>query len=115
MAFIRLKRRQGKKGLSYYAVLVESGRIDGKPRQRVIKHLAAIQEDKQQYQGFRFRFWEKIEDGLTELGYNPGEIDDLTARISETIHRPSQADMARWKQEREEWRQKLKVMFRRSA
>jgi hypothetical protein len=39
------------------AVLVESRRVDGKPRQKVIKHLGCIRESAIVYPGHRISFW----------------------------------------------------------
>ena len=52
----RGKRLTGEKALS--AVLVVSARVDGRPRQRVIGHLATIQEHGIPHYWHRVGFWE---------------------------------------------------------
>ena len=46
---------------SLHAAIMESYRKDGKPRQRFIKHLAAIQEDHLEDQGHIKRFWDQVD------------------------------------------------------
>jgi hypothetical protein len=63
--FVRWKRHEGKRGTSHYAYLVESRRVEGKPRLRVLHYLGGIKEaarhlpvlDARQHLTGRWVFW----------------------------------------------------------
>jgi hypothetical protein len=42
--FVRWKRHEGKRGTSHYAYLVQSQRVGGKPRLRVLRYLGGIKD-----------------------------------------------------------------------
>lgn len=80
-----LSRVFNKGGDYYYAVVVRSERVDGKPRQKVVKHLAGFHPSELVPKGdhpgyhqnvlyYRRRFWWAVDDGLDELS----ETGDLT-------------------------------------
>jgi hypothetical protein len=54
-------------------VCVKSIRKNGKPRQKVIKHLAFIREDHLDDPEHQIRFWKQVEQNLNALGL-PSEI-----------------------------------------
>jgi hypothetical protein len=91
-----------------YAVLVRSERVNGKPRQRVIKHLGGIRErfatDLQEQQEnlrvhawqARHRFWEQVDETLAELVPEPAERERLAGQIVVTVPRLTALEHAAW-------------------
>jgi hypothetical protein len=68
---------------SLHAAIMESYREDGKPKQRFIKHLAAIQEDHLEDQSHIKRFWEQVKKQLKE--YDRSTRERLTATITKKV------------------------------
>jgi hypothetical protein len=68
---------------SLHAAIMESYREDGKPRQRFIKHLAAIQEDHLEDQAHKKRFWEQVEKQLKK--YDRATKARLMASIEKKV------------------------------
>ncbi len=66
---IRESQPSGDYALS--AQLVESHRIDGKPRQKVIKYLGSINEARIQYVGHRIGFWRTASAAFKALALPP--------------------------------------------
>lgn len=65
----------------WYAILVESRRVDGKPRQRVIAHLGGIHREDLDNPREQYYFWRQVHKRL--LGLNiPADVRD---RIDETL------------------------------
>jgi hypothetical protein len=91
-----------------YAQLVESRRVDGKPRQRVVKHLGGIRERLatrppnvavyQRPKAYKARhwFWKGVDEHLAESVPNPAERERLASRIAATVPRVSEAEQAEW-------------------
>lgn len=76
----RTRKRYGKSPL-VMAVLVESRRVDGKPRQRVVAYLAGIRERSIGEREKEHReFWRKVDERLDEL-----RLDRETRERIETI------------------------------
>ena len=98
--YVRWKRRKltrrlrdgSKPGYSLYAVLVKSERINGRPRQRVVKHLGSFREKEILSVIVRDYFWRRIEAKLSKLDLDPDTRSRVEARLSQTIPRPSQAE-----------------------
>jgi hypothetical protein len=65
--FLRWKKSKLGDDTTMTAVLVESYRIDGKPRQRVVKYLATIPKSKISVGGWWYGFWGKVILRLNEL------------------------------------------------
>jgi hypothetical protein len=65
------------------AVLVESHRENGKPRQRVLKYLASIQEDHLESREHRARFWETVEEQLS--GFEAEDKIKLVKSINKKV------------------------------
>jgi hypothetical protein len=71
--FVRWKRHEGKRGTSHYAYLVQSQRVGGKPRLRVLRYLGGIKEaerhlpvlDARNHFTGRWVFWHDV---LKKLG-----------------------------------------------
>jgi hypothetical protein len=70
---------------SLHAAIMESYREDGKPKQRFIKHLAAIQEDHLENQSHIKRFWEQVDKQMK--GINRATKARLMASIEKKIRR----------------------------
>ena len=89
-------RNQGKpapKLLS--AVLVESRRVDGKPRQRVVAYLGSVRDDAPTGDDGAWRrraFWRSVDGKLDGLGLEAGQRDAIEAKLAAVVARPSAAD-----------------------
>ena len=70
--FVRWKRRPLRRRRPWsppdehalYAVLVESRRVDGRPRQRVVRYLGAIKEGQLRYPLSVDHFWQTVDRNL---------------------------------------------------
>jgi hypothetical protein len=87
----RYFRRRGQ--ATHYAVLVESVRIEGKPRQRFVAHLARIAEGKQEIHD-RADFWRAAISGLDKLGINGPARERAEAKLAEKVRRPTDEETA---------------------
>jgi hypothetical protein len=88
-----------KEGDYMYAVLVETHRIDGKPRQKTIKYLGGVGENNPS--AFRrMRFWEKAEKELASLNLDPAARDKIIAILGKKVPKPSEDDVAGWREAR---------------
>jgi hypothetical protein len=74
-----------------YAALMESQRVDGKARQRVVRCLAAIRGGRLVYPMSTAQFWRDADCTLTDLGVDNDERQGIEARIAATIPRPGAA------------------------
>jgi len=93
--FIRLKRRllalrTPRSPFQYAldAVCVQSLRKDGKPRQKVIKHLAQIKEDDLDDPQHQMRFWKQVEQNLDTLGLEPEIRQSLEEKLRKKVAFP---------------------------
>jgi hypothetical protein len=89
--FVRWKK-SGKH--SFAAVLVESRRVDGKPRQRIVKHLATIYEgDPEDPHGETKpdQFWVHALRGLDEMGEHltPDDRAVIERALAQRVQRPA--------------------------
>ena len=102
--FVRWKRRKLKKrwrpGYAHYAQLVESRRIDGKPRQRVIKYLGAVRNPEQLSPGQRFGFWDTANKALSELDLDGDARQAIEAKLLAVVPRPTAEQYAEREQRR---------------
>ena len=73
-------------GLLHSAVVVASERVNGKPRQRIVKHLGSIQEDEIRWRrpGVIIDFWQAVDRGLEDL-LNLGASESEVERFREQI------------------------------
>jgi hypothetical protein len=74
-----------------YAVLVESHRVDGKPRQRVVRYLAAIRGGQLVYPLSTDRFWQDVERTLADLALADDQRQVIEDKIAATVPRPDPA------------------------
>ncbi len=78
---VRSRKRRGGSPL-LTAVLVESRRVDGQPRQRVIAYLGGIREryiDEREKE--HIAFWTRVDDRLDELGLDAGTRARIEASV----------------------------------
>ena len=86
MMFVRWKSRQLAADVAHSAILVESVRIDGKPRQRFIAHLGTIRP---RYGAVAvIAFWHDVDNVLDQIDC---DREHVTAQIVKRVPRPSQA------------------------
>ena len=70
------------------AVLVESRRVDGNPRQKHVAYLASIRERFIGVsQGRHDGFWESVDAGLDALGLDADSRDRVEASVAEKVPR----------------------------
>jgi hypothetical protein len=82
--FVRWKHRQGKGGTSHYAYLVQSERMSGQPRLRVVSYLGSI-KDAERTQAVvngphisgRYEFWSSVRRILSHVQME-GHLDVTT-------------------------------------
>ncbi len=92
--FVRWKRRKTRRGDELLsAVLVESVRVEGKPRQRIVKYLASIHQSYAQRQWWRpcKEFWEKATAELDSLELTKRERREIESRMRQVVPKPTKA------------------------
>jgi hypothetical protein len=78
-----------------HAVLVESHRVDGRPRQRVVRHLGTIRERELGKPLSVDRFWRDVDGRLAALGLDDGRRRAVEATLARRVPRPDPAELAR--------------------
>lgn len=126
--FIRWKRRKKAKarpgrrrrwrsdaGDSLYCVLIESFRVNGAPRQRVICYLGSLDENDREKLWLRVDFWEAVDAKLAGLDLTRRERTKIEESISRVVARVPEAEAAAFRLEREQWLLELErlIEFRR--
>lgn len=89
---VRKLSRRGKLGparRAFYAVLVECRRVDGQPRQKVVKYLAHINEQDLGVSDARRLFWEQANEGLGTIEMGPDERARIEEKLEEVVPRPA--------------------------
>ena len=84
-----------------YAVLVESGRVNGKPRQKFVRRLASIQERYLMATAHREYFWERVDWRLKDLKLDADQRGRVIAALENKVARPSEAEVIQLRRERE--------------
>jgi RNA binding exosome subunit len=84
-----------KEGHYLSAVLVESHRVDGTPRQKIIKCLGSIGEENLHRVFRRQSFWATTEKSLAELGLSTEDQQKIIASIEKVVPKPSEDDVDR--------------------
>jgi hypothetical protein len=86
----RRRRRWGSKspepGTSWRAILVESTRVDGEPRQRHVAYLGSI-HDSVIKDDWRYRFWDDVTARLDALGHRKKITADDRTKIEAALAR----------------------------
>lgn len=75
------------------AVLVECRRVDGKPRQKVIKHLGCIRESAIGYVGHRIGFWQTASAAFKVLGLSPEQQRAIELALHERVPFPAKEEI----------------------
>ena len=89
--FVRWKKRKratkcgAPQRYSWYAEVVESVRIDGKPRQKVIAYLASIKPKDLPFAWERAYFWQRANEKLDALDLDSAERAKLDAQLAEKV------------------------------
>jgi hypothetical protein len=97
--YLRWKRREyvtcGNDPPDYglVAVLVESERRQGKPRQKVIAHLGVIAEGRLHHVGYRIEFWSDIESRLDALHLGDEQRHKIEQSITSRVARPTREEL----------------------
>lgn len=98
--FVRWKRRKRTKRnrdtgkVVFSAVLVESYREDGKPRQRHIRYLASVRPEYATAHAWRVLFWRNADWHLDDLGLKGSERTAIEAKLLEVVKRPNEESQA---------------------
>jgi hypothetical protein len=99
MVFVRWKRRDLRRrgaGRVFYAVLVESHRVDGKVRQKVLAHLAHIKEQYLSALAHQEFFWQRVDWRLEEMQIETTARHKIERKLAETVPRPPARGSAEW-------------------
>ena len=75
------------------AVLVESVRVNGKPRQRIVSYLGSIQECNMQIPMLRRVFWRDVRERLNGVDCSRQEREAIEAKLAETVPEPSEEEI----------------------
>lgn len=95
-----------------YCVLVESQRVDGLPRQKVICYLGSLDEGDREKLWLRVDFWDGVEAKLDQLNLFPRERAKIEHSIGLIVERVPADEVAKFKREREAWWQGLEQLIR---
>ena len=111
--FIRWKRRpkaptkprrrprfRSDKGDSLYCVVVESQRVDGKPRQKVVMYLGSLDEKDREKMWQRVDFWDLVGPKLDSLQLTKRQRTRIEESISVVVARVSDEEAAAFRLER---------------
>jgi hypothetical protein len=96
------------------AVLVESVRVDGRPRQKHVAFLGSIVSDKLIDDRAGKRFWRDVTAKLDRLGnrVSPEECERILAAIAAKVGgRPTEAELEQFELEREAFLQSMRASF----
>src|SRR5271155_348891 len=90
--FVRWRSRgrllNGQFDLHWSAILVESKRVDGKPRQRHVAYLGGIDSERIQ-KGYYSHFWDKVFDTLDRLQLSAAERERIESSVGNKVPRMS--------------------------
>ncbi len=86
------KFRPPKRQPALVAVVVESRRLDGKPRQRLVAYLGSIRRDEIHRVGGRHKFWTRVDERLA--GFPPEDRERLAAAVEVLVARPTTEEIA---------------------
>src|ERR1041385_1799353 len=81
----RCLRKRADKGDSLYCVLVESKRVDGRPRQKAIAYLGSVDEGDRERLCIRVNFWDHLLPILDRLRIDPTERSKIEAAIESSV------------------------------
>ena len=99
----RAPRRHDDAGDSLYCVLVESQRINGSPRQKLICYLGSIKESYIERPWVRLVFWEKVRVKLDKIALARTDRIKVEESIGRVIPKVSEEEVAAFKKARAEY------------
>lgn len=108
---LRRPRRYSEAGDSLYCVLVESQRIDGVPRQKVICYLGSLNEGDREKMWLRIDFWDRVRPKLDQLNLLPRERAKIEQSISLVVAPASAEEVAVFEKEAEAWLRGLEQLI----
>jgi hypothetical protein len=111
--FIRWKihKRESNLGNLLSAVLVQSQRRDGKPRQKILAYIASIREyHVATLPKIRGSFWRNVDKWLDSYGLDHAMRQKLEASIAARVQRPTEEELDAQEREWEERMRKLGIL-----
>lgn len=106
----RLRRSQS--GDSLYCVLVESKRVNGSPRQKVLCYLGSLDERDRDGLWTRVDFWDRADAKLNQLQLTRRERAKIEESIGLVVSRVPEDEAASFRRERQAWLQQLEQLIR---
>ena len=110
----RRPRRRSDAGDSLYCVLVESRRVNGTPRQKVLCYLGSLDEGDREKLWLRVDFWDAVSAKLDRLQLTRRERAKIEESIGFVVLRVPDEEASAFKREREEYWEKTAQLFRLS-
>lgn len=108
----RRPRRRSDAGDSLYCVLVESQRINGSPRQKVICYLGSLDEGDREKLWLRVDFWDGVHAKLDQLNLFPRERAKIEQSIGVVVEQVPAEEAAAFKREWDAWWRGLEELIR---
>jgi len=126
--YVRWQRRARSKRRAYgmpegravllVAHIVESTRIEGKPRQHTVAYLGSIREDfcsADAHPYRRARFWKEISAKLDALNLPSDTRNQIEAKLGAKVERPDPDTAAKAEEEFEQWKAGMRGMLKAMA
>lgn len=107
----RRPRRRSDAGDSLYCVLIESRRVDGNPRQKVICYLGSVDEGHLDKTWQRVDFWDAVKPKLERLDLTRKERARIEGSIQLRVPRVTEEQEEQFKRERRRWLLELEAMI----
>lgn len=108
---LRRPRRGSEAGDSLYCVLVESKRINGAPKQKVICYLGSLNEGDREKMWLRIDFWDRVRPKLDQLNLFHSERAKIERSISLVVDPVSVEERAAFEKERAAWLRGLEQLI----
>jgi hypothetical protein len=108
----RTPHKRSNAGDSLYCVLVESARINGSPRQKVVRYLASVDENDCDKLWLRVDFWDYVSAQLDRMPLARRERVKIEESINRVVSRVPPEEAAAFKKARKEYQQKRAELLR---
>jgi hypothetical protein len=108
----RTPHKRSDAGDSLYCVLVECERVKGSPRQKVVRYLAAVDENDCDKLWLRVDFWDYVSAKLDRMPLARRERARIEESINRVVSRVPPEEAAAFKQARNEYKRKRAELFR---
>src|SRR5262245_5726237 len=102
--FVRWKKRLLHKEKGHHAlsaVLVQSARVNGKPRQRIIRYLATVSEKDLRVTAHRESFWASVDQHLDDLAIDSALRQQVEEKLTAVVARPTPAELEQLERDRQ--------------